>query len=265
MQMWQTKRTNFKCAINRVLRTTNSMLQTVTPIAALNIIVDASTWIKKVRFHADLYTVSRCHTRGESEDHTSEKACRGSTLALKPSADITRSPKHVLVGPRRGLMSSKKFLKKNSKLVSVTYSRSPCQSRDYVNQLIKSNCSTIRHFPPNPGRVLPALTFNELWPWNVNAGRILLGFGRKWRTLEKLDCLFVKSIEHFRPRTCGSGNKSNHVQTIPSGTQNSVTHLDPSFSIICNFLLNLGRILPGLTFYGGESLGSRILPGLGKK
>ena len=38
-------------------------------------------------------TVSRCRTRGESEDHTSEKAHKGSTLALKPRADGTRSPK----------------------------------------------------------------------------------------------------------------------------------------------------------------------------
>ena len=30
---------------------------------------------------------------GESEDHTCEEAYKGSTLALKPRADITRSPK----------------------------------------------------------------------------------------------------------------------------------------------------------------------------
>ena len=29
----------------------------------------------------------RCRTRGESEDHTSKKACKGSTLALKPRAE----------------------------------------------------------------------------------------------------------------------------------------------------------------------------------
>ena len=48
---------------------------------------------KKLGCHADPYTVSRCHTRGESVDHSSKKACKGSTLALKPRADITRSPK----------------------------------------------------------------------------------------------------------------------------------------------------------------------------
>ena len=39
------------------------------------------------------YTVSRCHNRGESEDHSSEKGYKGSTLALKPRADVTRGPK----------------------------------------------------------------------------------------------------------------------------------------------------------------------------
>ena len=41
----------------------------------------------------DPYTVSRCHTRGESEDHTREKTRKRSTLALKCRADVTRSPK----------------------------------------------------------------------------------------------------------------------------------------------------------------------------
>ena len=31
---------------------------------------------KRLGCHADLYTVSRCHTRGESEDRTSKKACK---------------------------------------------------------------------------------------------------------------------------------------------------------------------------------------------
>ena len=48
-----------------------------------------------------LKTVSRCCTRGESEDHIGNKAYKGSTLALKPRADTTRSPK------RRPLVTSK--------------------------------------------------------------------------------------------------------------------------------------------------------------
>ena len=48
---------------------------------------------KRLDCHADLYIVSRCCTRSESEDHTGEKACKGSTLALKPRADVTISPK----------------------------------------------------------------------------------------------------------------------------------------------------------------------------
>ena len=51
--------------------------------------------------HADLYTVSRCRTRGEFEDHTSEKAGMGSTLALKPRADVTRSPKQGYQWPNK--------------------------------------------------------------------------------------------------------------------------------------------------------------------
>ena len=48
---------------------------------------------KRLSCHADLCTVSRCHTRGKSEDHTGEKACKGSTLVLNPRADVTRRPK----------------------------------------------------------------------------------------------------------------------------------------------------------------------------
>ena len=48
---------------------------------------------KRLNCHADLYTVRKCQTRGESEDHTSERACKGSILALKPRADVTRNPK----------------------------------------------------------------------------------------------------------------------------------------------------------------------------
>ena len=56
---------------------------------------------KRLGCHADLYTVSRCHTRGESEDYISEEACKkGSILALKPRADITRSRKQGYQWPK---------------------------------------------------------------------------------------------------------------------------------------------------------------------
>ena len=51
--------------------------------------------------HAGCQEVTRCHTRGESEDHSSEKACKGSTLALKPRADVTRSPNRGTSGPTK--------------------------------------------------------------------------------------------------------------------------------------------------------------------
>ena len=59
-------------------------------------------------------TVSRCHTRGESEDHISKKACKGSTLALKPRADISRSPKQGYQWPHENdLCPPKTFFKKD--------------------------------------------------------------------------------------------------------------------------------------------------------
>ena len=49
---------------------------------------------KRLGCHASIYTVSRCCTRGESEDRTGKKTCKnGSTLALKPRTDVTRNPK----------------------------------------------------------------------------------------------------------------------------------------------------------------------------
>ena len=44
-----------------------------------------------------------------------------------------------------------------------------------------------RNFLPNRGRILPALTYNGPQPLNVNAARILPGFGRKLRNIGKLD------------------------------------------------------------------------------
>ena len=75
----------------------------------------ASMWIKRLSCHADLYTVSRCHTRGESEDHTGKKVWKGSTLALKLRADITRSPKQGYQWPyEKDLCPPKKFKEKHN-------------------------------------------------------------------------------------------------------------------------------------------------------
>ena len=62
---------------------------------------------KRLSYHADLYTVSRCRTRGESEDHTSKKARKGSTLALKLRVDITRSPKQGYQWPHQKFILKK--------------------------------------------------------------------------------------------------------------------------------------------------------------
>ena len=45
--------------------------------------------LKRLSCHADLYTVSRCHTRGESGDHTGEKAHKKGSIR----ADVTQSTK----------------------------------------------------------------------------------------------------------------------------------------------------------------------------
>ena len=65
--------------------------------------------LKRLGCHADLYTVSRCHTRGESEDHTSEEARKG----IHPGFENQKSKTGVSVAPRKGLMSSKIFLKRH--------------------------------------------------------------------------------------------------------------------------------------------------------
>ena len=51
----------------------------------------------------------------------------------------------------------------------------------------QSSFPIFRHFLPNHGRILPALTYNGSQPLNVNAGRILPGFGRKLGNIGKLD------------------------------------------------------------------------------
>ena len=67
--------------------------------------------MKRLGCHADPYTVSRVHTRGESEDHTGKNTCKGSTLALKPRADITRSS--GFSGPTKRTYVPSKNVKKN--------------------------------------------------------------------------------------------------------------------------------------------------------
>ena len=70
---------------------------------------------KRLSCHADLYTVSRCCTRGESEDHTGEKACR---KGIHPGFETQgrhhqKSKTGVTVAPQKGLMSSKTSKKKH--------------------------------------------------------------------------------------------------------------------------------------------------------
>ena len=69
---------------------------------------------KRLSYHADLYTVSRCHTRDKSEDHKREKACKKGILPFfeTQGRHHQKSKIGVSVVPRKGLMSSKNFFKK---------------------------------------------------------------------------------------------------------------------------------------------------------
>ena len=53
-------------------------------------------WVKEPNCHADTQEVSRCGTRGESEESIALKHVRdvreGIHLVLNPRADVTRSP-----------------------------------------------------------------------------------------------------------------------------------------------------------------------------
>ena len=55
----------------------------------------------------------------------------------------------------------------------------PNGSGNHEEKIEYSRFSKTRHFLPNHGRFLPALTFNGYDPLNVNAGRILSGFSGK--------------------------------------------------------------------------------------
>ena len=63
------------------------------------------------RCHTGHQDVSRCCTRGESEEsivcRQQSRQAKESTLALKPRVDVTRSPKtKISVTPQKGLMPS---------------------------------------------------------------------------------------------------------------------------------------------------------------
>ena len=64
---------------------------------------------KKLGCHANLYTVSRCHTRGEFDEWPASKK---STLALKPRTDVTRSPKQEYQWPHKKDICHPKCLQK---------------------------------------------------------------------------------------------------------------------------------------------------------
>ena len=72
--------------------------------------------LKRIGCHRDLYTISRCCTRSDSEDHYRRKpASKGSTLALKPRTSVTRSPKQGYQWPHKKDLYPSPNIKKNFK------------------------------------------------------------------------------------------------------------------------------------------------------
>ena len=61
--------------------------------------------LQRINRNVGRYEVSRCCTRAESEESIAHRPqstqTRGSTFALKPSADITRSPKQGYQSPSK--------------------------------------------------------------------------------------------------------------------------------------------------------------------
>ena len=74
-------------------------------------------WTSCKYVSADLYTVSRCRTNGESEDHTGKKAYMGSNLALIPRASVIKSPKNRSIsGPTKRTFVLQMFFFNQKKL-----------------------------------------------------------------------------------------------------------------------------------------------------
>ena len=138
----------------------------------------ASMWIKRLGCHADLYTVCRCHTRGESEDHTGKKAWKGSNLTLKPRADITRSPKQRHQWPHRKVLCLKKnFKKKEKKIIQCLIpTMESFTAQSYFSNL-GSVWSWIAVLVPSPDlyvtnylKLLPFI----ITPWNLSLIKTLI-------------------------------------------------------------------------------------------
>ena len=86
---------------------------------------NACMWIRKgLSYHAGHQEVSRCHTRGKSEESIAQSrkhTSKGSTLALKLGANVTRSPKQW--PHKRTDVLQKTVL---NKFPATTFSQIPC-------------------------------------------------------------------------------------------------------------------------------------------
>ena len=112
---------------------------------------------KRLGCHADVYTVNRCCTRGESEDLISEKAYKGFTMALKSRADVTRSPKQGYQWPhKKDSCPPKNYFKKitKSRKSCSGSSRIPRQPQRWERQkIIWYNCMKMKEIWPRVGHI----------------------------------------------------------------------------------------------------------------
>ena len=96
---------------------------------------------KMLSGHADLYAVSRCRTRDESEDHTSKKACKEYTLTLKTGHISPELQNSGISGSTKRILPSKIYFKQESPPVGH------CEAYHLRHNLSQCNLSVGRGYP----------------------------------------------------------------------------------------------------------------------
>ena len=104
-----------------------SAVQALTPPPPLMLVGILQVYgLKRLGCHAYLQTVSRCCTSGESEI---TRVRKHEGLALKPKADVTRSPKQRLsVAQWKGLIMYSNFFKESFLLPKISPLLATCES-----------------------------------------------------------------------------------------------------------------------------------------
>ena len=93
----------------------------------------------------------------------------------------------ILIQVRNSYLYQVKSKTHNSKKITILTN----QKRE--NSIVcYSSFPIFRNFLPNPGRILPTLTYNGSHPLNVNTARILPAFSRKMRKYRKTRVFVLK-------------------------------------------------------------------------